>query len=114
MKYHLEFIPRASWQPGVDPADQRWTRTPNLFVGTEVQATIECSDLEAAYDRSCIFRAVLVPVTPEEEAHHFCSQCGGDFRDRLGTEFACSCPVAVAVSGSVRWIRPAKGEEKAS
>lgn len=113
-RYHLEWIPRASWQTGVDAADQRWTRTPNLFVGSEVEATQECSDLECAYDRNCIFRAVPIAVTPEEEQHHFCSTCGGDLRDRLGGEYACSCPVAVAVPGSVRWIRPVRGEEKAS
>ena len=106
-RYHLDFCPRASWQSGVDAADQRWTRTPNTFTGTEDEVTLECSDLEAAYDRQVIFRAVPMPVTAEEDAHHYCPSCGGDYRER--DQFACSCPRAIVSTCGIRWT-----EEKAS
>lgn len=107
-RWHLDFVPRASWQTGVDAPDQRWTRTPNVFTGTEEQATVECSDLEAAYDRQVVFRAVPIPLTAEEEAHHYCNGCGGDYRERSG-EFACRCSIGLA-----RAERILVGEGKAS
>jgi len=79
MRYHLDFIPRASWQPNTDPADQRWTRTPNIFSGTEDEVTIECSELESEYGFAVTFRAVAIESTPEEEGlHHYCPSCGGE------------------------------------
>lgn len=109
MRFALDFIPRASWEPGVEPADQRWTRTPNTVSGTEEEATLQCSDMEAAFDRAVIFRAVPLPVTPEEEEHHFCPSCGGDYRERIGHQLACTCPMAIASTAGIRWT-----EEKAS
>lgn len=102
-RFHLDFCPRASWQSGVDAADQRWTRTPNIFTGTEEQATLECSDLEAAYDRSVTFRAVPIEAQPEDEPGCYCAGCGGDFRAKAGHQLACTCAAA-----SVRWVRPAQ------
>jgi hypothetical protein len=106
-RYALEFVPRRSWQQDVDPADQRWTRTPNVFSGTEAEATIECSELEAAYDRSVTFRAV--PLETLESEVHFCPSCGGDYRERIGHQLACTCPMALASTAGIRWT-----EEKAS
>lgn len=103
-RYHLDWLPRCSWQPGVEACDQRWTRTPNIFTGTEEEATLECSDLEAAYDRSVIFRAVPIAPTAEEEAHHICAECGGDYRERIGHEYACRCPKALASTSGVRRV----------
>lgn len=100
-RHHIEFIPRRSWEPGVDPADQRWTRTPNVFVGTDEQATLECSELEVAYDRAVTFRAV--PIEPEE-AEHYCPACGGDYRERMGRDLGCTCPIALASTSGVRWV----------
>lgn len=107
-RYHLDFIPRRSWQPDVDPEDQRWTRTPNVFAGTEEEATLECADLEAAYDRQVTFRAVLIE-TLEDVEHHYCPSCGGYYRERIGHQLACTCPMALASTAGIRWT-----EEKAS
>lgn len=101
-RHHIEFIPRRSWEPGVDPADQRWTRTPNVFVGTDEQASLECSELEVAYDRAVTFRAVPIPSTEDEI--HYCAGCGGDLRIRLGKDLSCTCPVALASTTGVRWV----------
>lgn len=106
-RYHLDFIPRRSWQQDVDPDDQKWTRTPNVFSGTEEQATIECSELEAAYDRQVTFRAV--PLETLEPECHYCPSCGGDYRERIGHQLACTCPMAIASTAGIRWT-----EEKAS
>ncbi len=106
MKHHIEFVYRRSWQPDTDPCDQRWTRTPDVFVGTEEEATREVSELESSFGHEVIFRAVPIAVTAEEEEHHMCATCGGDFRDRIGTPYACTCPVAVAIAGGIRWVKP--------
>jgi hypothetical protein len=112
-RFKIQWMPRASWQPDVDADDQRWTDSPNVFTGTEEQATLECSDLDAAFDRVNVFRAVPVPLTADEEiasdAPFTCPGCGGDFRSAAGTELACNCarPVHqdVYVPRELRWVR---------
>jgi hypothetical protein len=102
-RYYLDFCPRRSWEPGVEPADQKWTRTPNIFSGTETEATIECSDLEAAYDRQVTFRAV--PIEDLDAEDHYCPKCGGDYRERIGHQLACTCPMAIASTSGIRWTK---------
>lgn len=105
-RYRIEFIPRASWQPGVEPADQRWAHTPNTFTGTPEQLTLELSELDAAFDFGCVFRGVAV-LAPELDAHNYCPRCGGDHRDAPGTAYACSCPREQTVDrwGGMAWTR---------
>ena len=55
MKYHLEFIPRASWVTGVDAADQRWTRTYYRTEPTEDQEDLVAA-VWPAPDFSVLFR----------------------------------------------------------
>ena len=108
-RFRIDFIPRASWQPETDPADQRWTRTPNIFSGTEYEATLECSELESEYGFAVTFRAVAIESTPEEEGlHHYCPSCGGDYRERMGHQLACTCPLAIASTTGIRWAKPAR------
>lgn len=107
-RFFIEFCPRRSWQPDVDSDDQRWTRTPNVFSGSETEATLECSELDAAYDRACVFRAVAIEPAVEELAHQYCAGCGGDLRIGLGRALSCSCEVAVAASSGIRWVKPAR------
>lgn len=105
-RYRIEYIPRADWQPMVEPSDQRWTHTPDTFTGTEEELTLHLSELDADYGFECNFRGVPV-LAPELEAHHYCAGCGGDFRAAPGTAVACSCPRAVTVDrwGGMAWTR---------
>ena len=89
MRYRIDWIPRRSWQDGVDADDQRWTRTADVISGTEVDATNTVSALEADYDRALIFRAVPLPVQPEDEPGRWCETCGGDCWEQ--NEIACAC-----------------------
>ena len=93
LRFRLEFIPRASWQPGTDAADQRWTRTPDVFSGTPDEATREVGELEGEYGREIIFRAVPLESQPEDEPGRYCGGCGGDFTAAYGHQLACSCQV---------------------
>lgn len=105
-RYKLQFCPRASWQPMVEPADQRWTDTPDVFTGTEEELTLHISELDADYGFECNFRGVPV-LSPELEQHHYCPGCGGDFRAATGTEIACGCPREQQVDrwGGMAWTR---------
>ncbi len=91
----MDWIPRRSWQDGVEAEDQRWTRTKDTIVGTEVDATNAISSLEADYDRAVIFRAVPVESQPEDEPGRWCEACGGDCQDRA-SDIACKCRPGLA------------------
>lgn len=112
MRYRIEWIPRRSWQNGVEPADQRWTHTPNVFTGDEVELTRHLSELEADYDRSVVFRGVPLEVQPEDEPGRWCEACGGD-RVELGSSIACRCPCR-GQSGVRTATRGARRERAAS
>lgn len=105
-RYRIEYCPRASWEPGLDPADQRWTRTPDVFIGTETELTLHISELDADYGFECNFRGVALDE-PELDAHHYCGTCGGDFRESIVHQLACSCPRTVSVDrwGGMAWTR---------
>lgn len=116
MRYRIEWIPRRCWQNGVEPADQRWTHSPNVFTGDEVELTRHMSELEADYDRSLVFRGVPLEVQPEdespEERARWCEACGGD-RVEPGSAIACRCPCR-AQSGVRTAARDARRERAAS
>lgn len=105
-KYKIQFCPRGSWQPMVEPADQRWTDTPDVFTGTPEELTLHLSELDADFGFECNFRGVPV-LAPELEQHHYCAGCGGDFRAAAGTDLACSCPREQQVDrwGGLAWTR---------
>lgn len=105
-KFRIEYIPRVSWEPGVDSADQRWSHTPDTFTGTDEELTIHLSELDGDYGFQLNFRGVPV-LAPELEQHHYCAGCGGDVRAAAGTKIACSCPREQQVDrwGGMAWTR---------
>lgn len=102
-KFRIDWIPRRSWQDGVEACDQRWTHTADVIVGTEVDATNTISSLEADYDRALVFRAVPLAVQPEDEPDRWCTTCGGDVMEPTG-DIPCQCRPGIA---SVRPSAPA-------
>jgi len=106
VKYRIDYCPT------IDRHRGRWSHGSVTVTGEEAAAK-EVRAHEQDYGPELCFRATPVETMPEEEQHHFCDSCGGDFRERIGHPHACSCPVALAVPGSVRWVRPV-AKEKAS
>jgi hypothetical protein len=50
-----------------------------------------------------------VPIeTLEDCEHHYCPSCGGDYRERIGHQLACTCPLALASTSGIRWVKPAR------
>jgi hypothetical protein len=103
VRYRIDWIPRRSWQDGVEACDQKWTQTCDVITGTEVDATNLISTLEADYDRALVFRAVPLEVQPEDECGRWCTTCGGDCLTPT-SEIACACRPGLA---SVRPSAPA-------
>lgn len=111
MKFRIDWLPLVDLDPLRDEDQQRWSHGTVTVDGEEARDR-ELLAHEADYGPELVFRACPLPGLEEE--HHYCTSCGGDFRERLGTPTSCDCPIAIA-GPSIRWIRPVSGgEEQAS
>lgn len=112
-RYRIDFLPVASRVPGLDEQDQRWTHGSVTVEGEEARDR-ELLAHDADYGPELLFRAVAVAEMGDDEQKHYCSTCGGDLRERIGKPLCCTCPIAIAGPGSVRWIHPVAGKARVS
>lgn len=108
MRFRIDHMPVIDWDKSRDLDQQRWSPGSVIVIGTQADAERELRQHENDYGPEVMFYARQLPEL-DHRPEHACGSCGGDLRDRIGTEFACRCPVLEQVDRylprELKWVR---------